>query len=173
MDGGESFDPDANAAISVHPHRRTRNDTPGAPHADRARRAAMDAAPRGYHSGDEEAMFEAAFAHGTRIGLVATFAPSVASMSEEFDAAALLDGRRPTFATVLAEEAMEALQRGDGGRHDALIADATAGLENVDAIMLGRFSMARARDAVRSSLDVPALASPDAAVAKLRSRLNT
>jgi Asp/Glu/hydantoin racemase len=118
-----------------------------------------------------EAMYEAAFALGARIGLVATFAPAVSPMVEEFDAMAKLDPNRPTLVPVLAEGAMDAFRSGDDKRHDALIAQAATRLEKVDAIMLAQFSMARAIAAVRSRVGVPVLTSPDSAVAKLRSRL--
>jgi Asp/Glu/hydantoin racemase len=118
-----------------------------------------------------EAMFEAALARGARIGLVATFASSLAPMCEEFDAAARFAAVRPTLVTELAEGAMDALQKGDGAHHDTLIAEAATRLGSVDAVMLAQFSMARAAAAVRARVGVPVLTSPESAVAKLRARL--
>jgi Asp/Glu/hydantoin racemase len=118
-----------------------------------------------------EAMFDAALAMGMRIGMVATFGPSIPSMEAEF--AHVVAGRdpRPTLQSVLAEGAMEALRDGDGAEHDRRVADAAARLENVDAVMLAQFSTARAVDAVRSRVRVPVLTSPATAVARLRERL--
>jgi Asp/Glu/hydantoin racemase len=118
-----------------------------------------------------EAMFDAALAIGDRIGLVATFAPSVASMVAEFEQAAAAAGRRATIRTALAEGAMESLRDGDARGHDARVAEAAATLTGVDAIMLAQFSMARALDAARARVDVPVLTSPESAVAKLRARV--
>ncbi len=120
-----------------------------------------------------EAMFEAALALGTRIGMVATFGPSVASMEAEFAAAAA--GRKPAsgLRSVVAEGAMQALRGGDVEKHNRLVAEAAATLPGVDAIMLAHFSTSRALEAVQASVVVPVLTSPGAAVAKLRARLES
>lgn len=116
-----------------------------------------------------EAMFATALAAGRRIGMLATFAPSIRSMEVEFADAAR---GRATLDSVLVTPAMAALQAGDGARHDALLATAAAPLASCDAVMLAHFSTARARTAVSAALPgVPVLASPDAAVALLRARL--
>lgn len=52
---------------------------------------------------------------GARLGLIASFAPTLASMPPEFPAGVAL-------VPALAEGALEALNAGDGARHDALIA---------------------------------------------------
>jgi Asp/Glu/hydantoin racemase len=115
-----------------------------------------------------EAMFEAALEAGTRIGMIATFEASVASMEEEFRAAAAASGKTATIETVCVLEAMAALQRGDAEMHNRLCAEAAAKLPACDAIMLAQFSTSRARDAVTAATRVPVLTSPDSAVAKLR-----
>ena len=115
-----------------------------------------------------EAMFEAALAAGARIGMVATFAPSIASMQAEFDEAA---AGASHLEAVLAEGAMEALRAGDPATHHRLVAQAASRLRGVDAIMLAQFSMAGAAAEVRKRVQVPVLTSPDAAVEKLRLRL--
>ena len=114
-----------------------------------------------------EAMFDAALAHGARLGMVATFAPAVPTMEEEFDEAAQARGAK--LQTVVAAGAMDALRSGDVASHNARVAEAAAGLRGVDAIMLAHFSTARALQAVRERVSVPILAAPHAAVAKLRS----
>lgn len=118
-----------------------------------------------------EAMFAEALSLGKRIGMLATFAPSIPSMETEFRADA--EGRDATIASVHVPGALAALQRGDAATHDALIADAArrAASEGLDALMLAQFSMARARDAVRAVVSCPVLTSPHSAVLRLRARV--
>ncbi|MDX1431244.1 MAG: aspartate/glutamate racemase family protein [Gammaproteobacteria bacterium] len=112
-----------------------------------------------------EAMFEAALGMGRRIGMLATFEPSVASMEEEFREAA---GSAASIETVCVPEAMAALRDGDAATHNRLLAEAAARLGHCDAVMLAHFSTSRAYDAVSSVLARPVLTSPGAAVDKLR-----
>lgn len=112
-----------------------------------------------------EAMFMQAL-RAKRPGLLASFAPSVAPMTEEF--AALSD---TPLVTACAPEAMAALNAGDGDRHDALLVAAAQALSGCDLIMLAQFSTARARDAVSRAVDLPVLTSPDSAVTALKARL--
>jgi Asp/Glu/hydantoin racemase len=113
-----------------------------------------------------EAMVAEAVASGRRIGLVATFGPTLASMPPEFPAAA------PPL-TMPAEGALEALNAGDGERHDALIAQAAMKLkaQGCGVIALAQFSMARARGAVEAATGLPVLTTVDSAVKELRRRL--
>lgn len=117
-----------------------------------------------------EAMFGAALQAGRRIGMLATFGPSVASMEEEFAEAA--GGRGATLDTVLVESAMMALRAGDGAAHDRLLAEAAPRLKGCDAVMLAHFSTSRAEAAVAAALPgLRVLTSPGAAVRALRARL--
>ena len=113
-----------------------------------------------------EAMVADAVAAGGRIGLIASFAPTLASMPAEFPAGTDL-------VIQLADGAMEALNRGDGALHDALVLGAARQLRDQGAgvIALAQFSMARARDAVEQALGVPVLTTPGSAVRALRRRL--
>jgi Asp/Glu/hydantoin racemase len=111
-----------------------------------------------------EAMIEDAAALGRRIGLLATFPATLVSMPAEF----------PTDVEVrarLAEGALDALDAGDGARHDVLAAEAASALADCDAIALAQFSLARARDAVAARTGRPVLTTPDSAVRKLRALL--
>jgi hypothetical protein len=103
------------------------------------------------------------------VGMLATFGPSVASMEEEFRAAAA--GRDATLETVLVEDAMAALRRGEAEAHNRLLAEAAHRLAGCDAVMLAHFSTSRARGAVGTVLACPVLTAPGAAVLALKSRL--
>ncbi|MGI9520267.1 MAG: aspartate/glutamate racemase family protein [Hyphomicrobiaceae bacterium] len=120
-----------------------------------------------------EAMFEAALAIGTRIAMIATFAPSVASMEDEFANQARELNCPASISTVLVESAMDALRQNDTEMHNRLVADAAESLLSAEAVMLAQFSTARAARAVRERTDVPVLTSPDAAIAKLKNLLLT
>jgi hypothetical protein len=118
-----------------------------------------------------EAMFETALATGRRIGMLATFRPSVASMEEEFREMADASGRSATIETYCVTGAMAALKAGDGTAHDRLIAEAAARFADCDVVLLAHFSTSRAVAAVTATLDRPILTSPGSAVAKLRTAI--
>lgn len=119
-----------------------------------------------------EAMFRAALEQGRTIGMLATFAPSVASMEAEFTDECRRAGiEGASLRTVLVEPAMTALKSGDAELHNRLLADRAVELADCDAVMLAQFSTSRARVAVTGVLERPVLTSPDAAVAALRARM--
>jgi Asp/Glu/hydantoin racemase len=113
-----------------------------------------------------EAMIEEAVAHGRKIGLIASFAPTLRSMPAEFPAGV-------TVVPVLAEGALAALDAGDTVLHDRLAADAARRAESdgCDLIALAQFSLARALPAVSDAVRIPVLTTPGSAVRKLRARL--
>ncbi len=114
-----------------------------------------------------EAMIDEAAGLGVRVGLVATFGPTLRSMPAEFPPAVEL-------RTALADGALDALNRGDAERHDALAAQAAMHLvehEGCGAIALAQFSLARARPRVEAACGVPVLTTVDSAVRALRARL--
>ncbi len=115
-----------------------------------------------------EAMFREALGLGSRLGLLATFAPSVPSMEEEFREVARAAGREVELRSACVPEAMMALDAGDGATHDRLVAAAAPQLAGCDAVMLAQFSTARAHAAVAAALDCPVLTSPGSAVLWLR-----
>lgn len=120
-----------------------------------------------------EAMIEAALdaAPSGRIGLVATFRPTFASMRPEFAQAAAARGIALDLREGFAEGAMAALEAGDGAGHDARAAEAARRLADCEAIALAQFSLARAAPAVARATGKPVLTTPDSAVARLRSLL--
>jgi hypothetical protein len=115
-----------------------------------------------------EAMFEAALSIGARIGMLATFGPSVAGMEAEFLDQARALRRQASIKTVLVETAMTALKSGDADAHNRLLAEAVPELGEVDVVMLAHFSTSRAFAAVSEKTTSPVLTSPRSAVEAMR-----
>ena len=120
-----------------------------------------------------DAMFEQALAlaqPGTavKLGLVATFQSSIASMSEELMAMAVERDISVDLHTVFVAEAMDDLAAGRTDDHHRKIAEACAQLSGCDAVMLAQFSMAAAQPVVQAGLKCPVLSSPDCAVMALQ-----
>ena len=115
-----------------------------------------------------EAMFREAIAKGDRIGMLATFAPSVGTMTDEFDDFVAADNGRATLTTVVVDDAIDLLRRGDAERHNQLVAARAPEFAGYDAIMLAHFSTSRAAAAVRAAVGVPVLTAPQAAVTRMR-----
>ncbi len=59
-----------------------------------------------------EAMFREAIGRGRRIGMLATFAPSVLTMTEEFEQFVAEAGAQASLETIVVEGAMDALRKG-------------------------------------------------------------
>jgi hypothetical protein len=133
-----------------------------------------------------EAMFEDALAQAARssgasqkparLGLVATFAASIPSMSEELLALSRQRGQRIELHAVFVPEAMDDLARGNADLHHRKIAAAAAAngsdLQSCAAVMLAQFSMAQAQPQVQATLACPVLSSPDCAVLALKKKMN-
>lgn len=117
-----------------------------------------------------EAMVDEAVstAAGGRIGLIASFAPTLVSMPGEFPEGADL-------VTALTAEAMDALNQGDVARHDACVVQAALQLkaQGSAVIALAQFSMARAQQAVEQAVGLPVLTTPGSAIRVLRQRLQS
>jgi Asp/Glu/hydantoin racemase len=118
-----------------------------------------------------EAMFADALARGTRIGMLATFGPSIAPMEEEFCAMAAALRPGATLRSVFVPDAMDALNAGDAERHDRLIAARASELADCDIVLLAQFSMACAAPAVAAAVRCPVLTSPRSAVDKLKAAI--
>ncbi|MBE7418655.1 MAG: arylsulfatase [Ideonella sp.] len=118
-----------------------------------------------------EAMIDEAAARvragGGCVGLLATFAPTLATMPAEFPADVAL-------RTALAEGALAALDRGDAAAHDRAALHAARSLQAMgcSVIALAQFSLARARDPIAEATGLPVLTTPDSAIRALRERLN-
>ena len=117
-----------------------------------------------------EAMVEQALAwqHSAQkpIGLIASFAPTLASMPSEF-------GAESALQTALVGPALLALNAGRVDEHDACVLAAARELvaKGCGVIALAQFSMARAAALLRRELQVPVLTTPDSAIAKLQTQL--
>lgn len=112
-----------------------------------------------------EAAIEEVVALGRRIGLLATFPGTLASMPPEFP---------PGIEVIpcLAEGALAALDAGDLATHDRLAAEAaTALVGRCDAVLLGQFSLARAAPMVASATGLRVVTTPGSAVRKLKALL--
>jgi Asp/Glu/hydantoin racemase len=115
-----------------------------------------------------EAMIDEALDLGPRIGIVATFAPTLESMRPEFKDQARQRGIDLRLEERFVSGAMEALNAGEAERHDTLIAEAAATLIGCDAIVLAQFTMARARPVVEAVQAASVLTSPESTVARLK-----
>jgi Asp/Glu/hydantoin racemase len=115
-----------------------------------------------------EAMFEQALNTGHKIGMLATFGQSIASMSKEFCEIRNSLSATGSLDTKLVEGAMEFLRQGNQTKHNELIAKTAATFKHCDVLMLAQFSMVSAKSAVFRELNVPVLTAPEAAVKKLR-----
>ncbi len=113
-----------------------------------------------------EAMIAEAAAMGRKVGLIASFAPTLASMPSEFP-----EGLE--VVPWLATGALDALNRGDLAAHDTLVVEAATRLaqQGCDLIALAQFSMARAQAATQRAVGLPVLTTPASAVRMLRQRL--
>jgi hypothetical protein len=107
-----------------------------------------------------EAMIDEAKAYG-RVGLLASFQPTLASMPQEFPPGTNL-------VTCLAEGALAALDQGDGEQHDRLAADSARELADCDVIAVAQFSLARAAPLIAEVTKRPVLTTPESAVRKLQ-----
>lgn len=114
-----------------------------------------------------EAMITEAVSLGRRIGLIATFAPTLESMPLEFPGHVAL-------RLELAQGALAALNAGDLALHDELIVERARRLvaDGCDLVALAQFSMARARAACEQATGARVLSTVDSAVSVLRQRLS-
>ena len=112
-----------------------------------------------------EAMVAEAAAGTGKLGLIATFQPTLDSMPSEFPDSV-------DVVTALAAGAMEALNRGDVRQHDELVAAQARALKARGCVRLAlaQFSMARARAACEDASGLPVITTVDSAVRALRQR---
>jgi hypothetical protein len=107
-----------------------------------------------------------------RLGLLATFEASIASMAEELQQMARARKVSVDLRSVFVPQAMDDLARGRTAEHHRKIADAASALSDCDAVTLAQFSMAAAAPTVQAQSTCAILSSPDCAVLALRKRID-
>jgi Asp/Glu/hydantoin racemase len=120
-----------------------------------------------------EAMFRTALALGKKIGMLATFKPSVKTMTDEFQQFLAETGSQSQLDTIVVENAIDLLRAGNVEQHNNLVAARAPDLADKDVVMLAHFSTSRAADAVSQRIKIPVLTAPDAAVLDLRKKLGS
>ncbi len=120
-----------------------------------------------------EAMFHEAVAQGKKIGMLATFGPSIETMTQEFGDYVLEHGYDATLETILVPDAIDLLRKGDAESHNRLVAARAQELAHCDVIMLAHFSTSRAVANVRQYVSVPVLTAPHSAVKRLKMSILT
>ena len=115
-----------------------------------------------------ESAFAEALAQGGRIGLVVTFAPSLPALTQELHEMA---GERRDVDGIIVDGALAALKAGDGATHDRLVAEAVSRLKGIDTLVLGQFSLARARSAIEAATGLAVVTTPEAAIRGLQRAL--
>ncbi|KPF89316.1 arylsulfatase [Novosphingobium sp. AAP83] len=125
---------------------------------------AADLAPMPVHK-PNSAMIDAALAHGGRIGLMASFAPTLQSMLPEFPDTTQIVTRHCAGA-------LEALAAGNAAEHDRIAAAAAAeSFGDCTLVALAQFSLARAARAVGEATGLPVLTTTECAVLALRKQV--
>ncbi len=119
-----------------------------------------------------EAMLEEALDAGQRIGLIATFGPSIDSVRDELRTLADARGMRIDIQTRAVARALEALHQGCADEHDSLIAAAATELEDCNVLVLSQFSMARSSARVEAAAPgARVLTSPASSIHRLKTLL--
>ena len=118
-----------------------------------------------------EAMLDEALDAGTRIGLLATFVPSIPALKAELEQMAQQRKLKVDIKTQAVPTALTALHAGRAAEHDRLIAQAADELGVCDALILGQFSMASAAALIPDRPERKVLTSPVSAVMHLKRML--
>ncbi|MGW6455180.1 aspartate/glutamate racemase family protein [Streptomyces sp. NPDC055078] len=118
----------------------------------------------------DRAMAERAVVLGSTVGVLATLPTTLHPTTALVEAAARAAGRTVTVVPQLCDGAFAALDRGDGTRHDAIIAGELDRLTaRADVVVLAQASMARIA-AARPAGGTPVLSSPRLAMERLAER---
>ncbi len=123
----------------------------------------------------DEAMIAEAIAKGSKIGVVATAASTLAPTQLLLQAQADSAGQEIVVESVLVENALPALLSGDGVTHDTLVRRVVLELSSrVDVVVLAQASMARVLDVIpEAERRVPILSSPHLALERVGGLLGT
>jgi len=107
-----------------------------------------------------------------RIGGLATFRPTISSLTSELRVAAEKNFLCPELVLRYVPHALEQLNKGNKLEHDRLIIKAAATLKNIDVLLLAQFSMSSTQNEISRASGCEVLASPAEAVLQLKSLLN-
>jgi Asp/Glu/hydantoin racemase len=119
----------------------------------------------------DEPMAESAVKAGTRIGVAATLSTTLEPTIQLIEETAKSRGRAVEIVPSLCRGAFEAVLAGDTERHDSMVAEALASLqERADVIVLAQASMARVLSKL-SPGGTPILSSPELALEHVRQTL--
>ncbi|MGE0621241.1 MAG: aspartate/glutamate racemase family protein [Pseudomonadales bacterium] len=118
--------------------------------------------------GPNGAMIEEALKLGPRLALLATVPATLCSLAQEIRQSAPEGGSHATLHSYYVPDALGRLDAGDVREHNRLVIKAARHIEDVDAILLGQFTLAPVLRELQACLKLPTLSAPDAAVAKLR-----
>lgn len=107
-----------------------------------------------------------------RIAVVASFAAALADSLHRLGAVADAAGLSPELVGIEAEAAFAPAQQGDDSALIAALTEAISSrLDDIDAVLLAQYSLAPARDRLAAELGIPVFAGPQAAAARLKSRI--
>lgn len=111
---------------------------------------------------------------GQRIGVIATFPPTLIPTSKLLTEAAVEAHTEIEIIQQVSPAAYTALLSGDTATHDKLLLDAVAQIEKqkVAVIVLAQVSMARVLPQIKDSVSVPVLSSLHTSLAAIREALN-
>jgi aspartate/glutamate racemase len=120
-------------------------------------------------------MARQAIGYGKRVGLAATFPPTVAPTTRLLNDAAAEAGTEIEIVEQVVAEAYKALLAGDPENHDQLLLEGIKQLEqsNVSTIVLAQVSMARILPLAEDRISVPVLSSLHTSLNAIRDVLNT
>lgn len=119
-----------------------------------------------------EAMIEAAFAAGRRIGVLTTSPWTMQNITADIADYAKEHGITGYELVKTVDEAARPLiLDGDLAGHDRMVAATARGMADVDVLILGQFSMGTAAAVIRQDGGRPVLTAPETAVQAMRRRL--
>ena len=120
-------------------------------------------------------MARQAIGYGKRIGLAATFPPTIAPTTRLLNDAAAEAGTEIEIVEQVVAEAYQALLAGNPESHDELLLEGIKQLEqaNVSTIVLAQVSMARILPVIEGRISVPVLSSLHTSLNAIRDVLNT
>lgn len=121
----------------------------------------------------DEGMARAAVAAGGTLGVIATFAPTLAPTRALLEGAATAAGHTVTLVEQVADGAYDALLAGDAATHDRLVVACAEALvrRGADAVVLAQVSTARALPAIEARVGAPVLSSLRASLSDLRAAI--